>query len=276
MIFKDCYPNSALQNIVQVYRLRHFILPKNYIITPKPYPTRPEHCIAFYINGFERTEVPSVKTIINKSRSVITGQYTELINRYSGSSEFLMVQVVFLPGALHRLTGIPSHELQNKCFDLEDVFPKAGKEVNERLQQSKDYQYIIKTIERFLLALQNNSKIEERPADEIFRLMLYHPAEYSIDWLAKEACLSPRQFERKAHDYIGITPKLFSRISRFTQSYDMKLKHPHADWLSIAINCNYHDYHHLVKDYKEFAGSNPTSLFTAESNALERRLGLRK
>lgn len=273
MIFKDCYPTPSLQNIVQVYRIRHFIIPDNLIITPKPYPTHPEQCMNFYILGFEITEIPSIKHTILKPRSVITGQYTERINRYSGSSDFLMVQVVFLPGGLYRITGIPSYELRNKCFDLEDVLPKA-KELNERLQQSTDYQHIISNIENFLLTINNRSKIEERPADEIFRLMLRKPTDYSIDWLAKEACLSPRQFERRAYDYVGVSPKLFTRISRFIQSYDMKLKQPQLDWFSIAISCDYHDYQHLVKDFKTFAGTKPNDLFAEESGALERRLGL--
>jgi AraC-like DNA-binding protein len=276
MIFKDCYPAPALHDIVQVYRLRHFILPGNLIADPKPYPTRPEQCMTFYIKGFELTEVPSIQNPIKKARSVITGQYTGLIKRYSGSEEFLMVQVVFLPGVLHRMTGIPSLELQNKCYDLEEVMPKAAKEVNKRLEQSCNYETIIETIENFLLAQYNKCRIEERPADQIFRLMLQKPATYPIDWLAKEACLSPRQFERKAYDYVGVSPKLFSRISRFIQSYDLKLKNKHLDWLSIAITCNYHDYQHLVKDYKEFAAGNPNDLFAAESKALERRLGLIK
>lgn len=276
MIFKDCYPAPALQHLVQIYRLRHFVIPDHLTITAKPYPTRPEQCIAFYIRGFERTEIPSQNSTKNKPRSVITGQYTERINRFSGSSDFLMIQVVFLPGALYRLTGIPSYEIQNGCLDLEDVFPAAVRDVNERLQQCNGYHQMITAIESFLLAVHKKIKVEERPADEIFRMMLYQPTIHSIDWLAKEACLSPRQFERKAADYIGISPKLFTRISRFVQSYDMRLKHPQLDWLSIAVACHYHDYQHLAKDYKEFAGASPNKLFAAESDALERRLGLNR
>lgn len=232
--------------------------------------------MAFYIRGYERTELPSAGCTIEKPRSVITGQYTERINRYSGSSDFLLIQVVFLPGVLYRLTGIPAYELRNSFVDLEDVFPKQAKALTESLRECMHYHEMINLIENFLTDVHHRQKVEETPADEIFRVMFRQPTYYSVDWLAKEACLSQRQFERKANNQVGVSPKLFTRISRFVQSYDFKLKHPHVDWLRVAVEYDYHDYQHLVKDYKEFAGSAPNELFSAESGALERRLGLNK
>ncbi len=274
MIFKDCHPGLSLQSIVEVYRLRHFIIPKHVNILPKPYPTRPEQCMAFYIKGFEITEACSLNKKQRRPRAVISGQYTQLINRYSGSSEFLMIQVVFLPGALFRLTGIPAKEFQDQHIDLELIFPVECKRILEKLNNCSDYGKMIEVIEEFLIRIHLQSRREEHRADQIFRIMLQHPGKYSINWLAREACLSHRQFERKAYDLVGISPKLFARISRFIQSYDLKLKNKEWDWLSIAIMCNYHDYQHLAKDYKEFSNLNPNALFTAESYALERRLGL--
>lgn len=262
--------------MIQVYRLRHFIIPDKIRTTSKPYPTRPEQCIVFYIRGFELTEIPGIG-IQQRPRSIISGQYTQRINRYSGSTDFLMVQAVLRPGFFHRLTGIPAYELQNSFIDLEAIFPRQAREVNEQLQNCLDYDTIISIINNFFGSLMGRMKIEERPADTIFQFMLQHPTSYSIDWFAKEACLSSRQFERKAYDYLGISPKLFSRISRFVQSYDLKLQNKNLDWLSIAISCGYQDYQHLVKDYFDFASTLPTQLFNIEeSMSLERRLGLKK
>lgn len=274
MIFKDCYPSQQLQAYVQVFRLRHFIIPDNLTITPKPYPTRPEQCMTFYIRGFELTEIVSNGTIIKRPRSLISGQYTQRINRYSGSAELLMIQVVFLPGVLHRITGIPFHLLQDQLIDLESVFPKEATIISEQLANCDSYAAMLQAVEQFLLDRIAQPKLDLRPADAVFRFMLHAPTEYSIDWLAKEACLSPRQFERKCNDYLGTCPKFFTRIARFIQSYDMRQKHKTTDWLSIAVACNYHDYQHLVRDYKAFADATPKELFTAESNALERKLGL--
>ncbi|MEO6812920.1 MAG: helix-turn-helix domain-containing protein, partial [Ginsengibacter sp.] len=92
----------------------------------------------------------------------------------------------------------------------------------------------------------------------------------SIDWLAKETCLCSRQFERKFRERMGITASLLARIARFDKAFLMKNAQPGKDWLSIAVQCNYHDYQHLVRDYKEFTGLTPTSFFQVDKQAPER------
>lgn len=275
MIFKDIHPSPSLAGMVQCYRLRHFIIPETIAIHPKPYPTRPEHCMAFYPRGVEMTEVIEQGCILQKPRSVISGQYTGRINRYC-TREFMMILVVFRPGALHQLTGIPFVELSNGHIDLEDVFPIEGREVNEQLVNCTEYSKMVQVIEAFLTALFRKPRLTARPSDAVFNLIMDAPSKYSLDWLAGQACLSPRQFERKAYDYVGINPRLFARIARFNQSYFMRLAHPRLDWLSIAVATGYHDYQHLVKDYKEFARATPNQLFSEESKVLERSLGLEK
>jgi len=275
MIFKELYPLPPLDQIVQSYRLRHFVIPKNIIISPKPYTAKPEQCITFYARGFEITEIKEKK--IKKPRSVLSGQYTCMINRFSGSSELLMILVVFKPGAFYKLTGIPASELVDQHVDLEDVFPKEAPAVNERLSGCIDYGEMILIIENFLYSLLQKQKIPTTPADEVFKIIKSGNLNYdSISSLANHSCLSLRQFERKAHQHVGVSPQLFARIVRFDESYKLRLISPNQNWFSIAVACGYHDYQHLVRDYKQFADSTPNQLIDAESKALDRILGLNK
>lgn len=218
----------------------------------------------------------SDKKQIERPRSVITGQFTNRIDRLTTCSEFLMIMIIFKPGALHRITGIRSSEISNKHIDIESLFPQQTKLLNEQLANAGNYTDMISFIEKYLSGLISKARIKRQPADDIFSIMLENNEKFSLTWLANQACLSTRQFERKADDYLGINPSHFARIVRFNQSYEMRLKKPPADWLSIAITCGYHDYQHLVKDYKEFASTTPNKLFEDESKSLERVLGLSK
>jgi len=275
MIFKDFHPSPQLQEFVEIYHLRHFVFSNNKKLPFKPYPPRPEQCIAFYPRGSELTELVPDGVKIKKPRSVITGQFTNRINRYS-SNEFMILIVVFKPGALHRLTGISFQQVMNNHVDLEAIFATETRQVNERLNSCNDYDEMISIIEAYLLKMAKNINIESRPSDEVLMLLANKPQKYSLDWLAREACLSPRQLERKFYQYLGVCPKTFARIVRFDQSYNMRLKFPKDDWLSIAVACGYHDYQHMVRDYKEFANTTPNLLFDEEHKAPERMLGLNK
>ena len=94
---------------------------------------------------------------------------------------------------------------------------------------------------------------------------MLQPASYhQLDQLASDACLSVRQFERKFRERLGVSPKLFSRIARFRHAYKLRETDPVRSWIDIAYACSYYDPNHLVKDFQQFAGTNPSQLFDEE------------
>jgi len=54
----------------------------------------------------------------------------------------------------------------------------------------------------------------------------------------------------------------------------MKNRFPKKDWLSIAIECGYHDYQHLAKDYKEFTGLSPAQFTELDTKGPDRIIGV--
>ena len=274
MIFSDITPPLRLIEFVRLFRIRHFIIAKDITPEPKPFSPHPEQCITFYPRGAERTHyIKENKTKI-RSKAIVSGQYTSIVNRSSAYDEILMIIVVFNPGCLYRLTGIPSHLLQDHDIDLEDVFPKEAKRVNELLSSSANYEEMIMIIEDFLWQRINKIKLEYSKFDKIYNFMTTNTEKKSLDWLASQACLSNRQFERKSKDYIGVSPNTYSRIVRFHQSFLLYQYNPKLDWLSIAMECGYYDYQHLVKDYKDFVCATPSEFFLKNSKSLEKVLGL--
>ena len=172
MISKDFFFFLLLYEFISSYRLRHFVF--NGLLKPsfKPFPPRPEQCLIFYPRGKEITEYLSSRVKIERPRSVISGQFTERVNRYVTAPEFLMIAVDLKPGALHRLTGIPFAEFTNKCIDAEDIFPAEMRVVNERLANAKDYAEMISIIETFCLALANRSKKDILDVDHLLQSLV--------------------------------------------------------------------------------------------------------
>src|SRR5680860_83597 len=227
MIFKDVSPCLQLQKFVYLYKLRHFLIPSHMETFPKPYPAQPEQCMIFYTRGKEIAHHPLSHQTHIRSGSIISGQYTHRMDRSSASPELLFIMVVFKPGALYRLTGIPQDELVNRDIDLEAVFPEKASLVNRQLIDCSNYINIIKIIENFLISLASSVKNTETRSDKIFDLMLWNNENFSLDHLAGQACLSARQFERRSHLYFGICPKLYVRLARFNRSYRLRLQNPH-------------------------------------------------
>lgn len=241
----------------------------------KPYPARPEHCIAFYPKGYTYVEDPVAGVQYLQSKAFVSGQYTYRIDKYASLPEFLMILVVFHPGALHQLTGIPATEFQNKGFDLELIFPSETRQLNEQLANAVGYHEMLQLIDQFLLKQFSKTDVaEDLPVNKVLRLMMEGYTLASVESLAGDACLSMRQLERVFMNNCGVSPSKMMQIVRFNKAYQMKLNKPEMTWLRIAMECNYHDYQHLAKAFREFALATPNQLFETESRAPEHLLGL--
>jgi transcriptional regulator GlxA family with amidase domain len=110
--------------------------------------------------------------------------------------------------------------------------------------------------------------------DAAAKLLLQNTNPMSIDWLARETCLCTKQFERKFKERTGVNASLLARITRFDKTVKLKNAQPGKDWLSIALECGYHDYQHLVRDYKDFTGLTPPAYLRLDTHAPESLFGL--
>jgi AraC-like DNA-binding protein len=78
-----------------------------------------------------------------------------------------------------------------------------------------------------------------------------------VEQMASLACLSLRQFERICKERIGLPPKLFARVVRFSKAYRLRENHQDVSWTHIAYESGYFDQMHLIRDFKQFAGVAP-------------------
>jgi AraC-like DNA-binding protein len=272
MVFQTHAPCSALASFVRSYRIIHFNFKNSEEIPTKPYPPRPEHTLSFYPRDGEAVHYGNPKKSISNLRSVLVGQHDEINYRHVGK-HFLVVQVVLQPGALFRLTGIPAQQLINSYIDAESVFSTELRALNSRLSGAEHYSEMISMIEDFLLQQVMKQRREYHIMDDVNRLLLGQSKISSVDEMASASCLSVKQYERKFVERVGLTPKYFSRIVRFERAYRTRNLQPFKDWLTIALECGYHDYQHLAKDYQEFTGQTPNAFHFLDMRAPERTFG---
>lgn len=273
MVLNEFQPSPHLKEFVRVYRVIRCVFDSNSSLPFKPYAPKPEHCLSFYPRDTETVDYTQSNNKISNLSAVIFGQQSEVTHRFIGK-DFLVFQIVFRPGALYRLTGIPSFELTNSFLDAEMIFSKnLIKEVNEKLFYTEDFPKMISIVEDFLKDQFSKIKIEKHKIDSICDILLSNKENISLDWFAKESCLSMRQLERKFQERMGVSPKYYNKVVRFENAFRMKNANPNLDWLSIAIQCGYYDYQHLAKDYKSFTQQTPIEFHLLDLNSPERKFG---
>ena len=276
-IFDYRLPCPALRDYVRQLQIVGCSFPASMVVLPvKAYWPRAENCLSFFPKDPEQVAYGFDGKLIKSTRSRLYGQHSVVTNRHVGR-DFMVFQVQFQPGALYRLTGIPSYELTNSFLDAEAVFSREIRLVNERLSYTRHYTEMIPIVEEFLLYLVSRARRKDlRPIDKISQFMLEWPTTVSLDWLADQACLSQRQFHRQFIEREGVSPKLYARIARFEKAMKLKNAQPDIDWLSVAIELGYYDYQHLVRDFREFTNLTPNGFLEHDGHSPERAFGVRE
>lgn len=273
MIYQYIAPSAPLQQFVRDYLIAHFIFDKDQEIPFKPYSPKPEHTITFLPKGKLTIKNPATGETRSAPAISISGQQVSRYNFYL-SSEYLMIRVHFHPGALYRLLHIPLSEFTDKWIDASCVISRDILDVNDRLANCQSYKQMIAVVEDYLIARSRKVMAIGHPLDEVASHLFMNPSRFSLDWLARESCLCPRQFNRKFTQRMGVGPKLYSRVVRFYKAYLYKEAHKQDDWLTIALLFGYADYQHLVKDFKEFAQVTPNLWINQDNQSPERILQL--
>ncbi len=273
MIYKLYKPAPAVQEYVHNYHLLHFDL-KGLTVSPtRTYFPRAEQCLTFDPRG----RITGVNQHTGEKQSRPSSYLSQQqISSYdlSFSEEYIMLKVVFQPGALYRLLGIPLYKLGEKYIDAALVIPSEIGEVNEQLANAGTYSQMIHIVERYLIHKIKKVNIPKHPVDAVNELFPASTFRFSLDTLARQVYLSPRQLERKYLERIGVSPMVYYRIRRFNHAFQMKENCPSLSWLSVAIRCGYADLQHLIKDFRQFSGITPSALIQEEANSIQRKLKL--
>ena len=240
----------------------------------KPYPASTAHSIVLYPKGYVVQHRANEPRFPKKLASTLIAGQTTARQDLQLSHEFLMFNIHFHPGALYKFLDIPMIEFLHTDIDAELVLGQEVHILNEQLANTASYDEMVKIVETYLSKKVRAIKEDIRPIDKIGKLIADNPTFFSLDKLARQACFSVSQFERIFYQQIGVTPKLFARISRFRKAFDMKEQNPNLDWLQIAYGLGYTDYQHLVKDFKQFAGNTPNTLIQENAHSPERLLNL--
>ena len=249
-------PHPVLQEFVISIIAIDALLPDGVNEVVTPYPPTPHQSIMFYGNHPIKMQKQGWDHFdLQPSIMVIGAMYTRvnLIVR----KRLKCVRVDFHPGGLYRLLGIPMTHLFDGGLNAFDIWGTEMNTINSQLIHAADNDTGKDIVENFLLKKCNHLKTT-LPFDFAMRELIRTDGNTSIEKIASLACLSLRQFERKCAERIGMPPKSFARIVRFSKAYRLREAKPELTWTAVAHETGYFDQMHFIRDFKEFAGVTPT------------------
>ncbi|WHT75212.1 helix-turn-helix domain-containing protein [Myroides odoratimimus] len=80
--------------------------------------------------------------------------------------------------------------------------------------------------------------------------------------------MSEKTLERLVKQYIGMSPKLFSRIMRFQSSLDLLRESKFKNLTTLSYQSDYYDQSHYIREFKEFTGVSPKEFIKSSDEQL--------
>ncbi|MCE7044429.1 helix-turn-helix domain-containing protein [Dyadobacter sp. CY312] len=178
------------------------------------------------------------------------GQTTKHTN-HAAKDHFRNIGIYFQPTALKSVFGIDANELTNKHVDISELFKN---DLADQLSNSRTTCERIELLSSFLMQQANQKKIENRKVNFAAAQLLRG---VSLRHVQNELDISERSLERYFRQYVGIPPKMYTRINRFQSALESLRQTPSDKLTDIAYQNNYFDQSHFIRDFNEFAGTSP-------------------
>lgn len=174
----------------------------------------------------------------------------------------------FWPGGAYPFFGVPQHEFTDQIVDLDSIWGWLAAEFRGRIHDAETMDERVNQAEAILASRLHKTKQTDNSALTAAALILEAKGNLSIDSLADKCGIGFRRLDRIFNARVGFSPKTLCRIIRFQRA--LKLMASGASELAllrIALDTGYYDQSHFIKDFREFAGKEPTS-YVAEQNPI--------
>jgi AraC-like DNA-binding protein len=165
--------------------------------------------------------------------------------------------VHFKPGGAFPFFRVPPAEMADQSIALEALWGNGSRLMRERVLAAPSHEEKLNVLERCLLE-QLAKPLERHPAVDLAlqRLSAAYPP--GISSIVSQVGYSQRHFIELFCDEVGLTPKLFSCVSRFQQVIRTSHVREETHWANVALDCGYYDQAHFVHDFQSFAGITPS------------------
>ncbi len=198
-------------------------------------------------------------------QSIITGPKNRPVGLKFGK-DYLMIKVAFHPTGLYRLLKTPMQKTVNTGLYAGYFLGHEIEELSVALGGMESYDKMIEMVSGYIDRRLEKGIAPREPIDRVAIRMLDPLSKYRPGEWASMACLSLRQFERNFTSRVGISPKMYIRIVRFENAMKLKNKSPEKSWSEIALDCEYNDSSHLLREFNQFADFPPGTLLKKQSS----------
>jgi AraC-like DNA-binding protein len=168
------------------------------------------------------------------------------------------VQVNLTPIGGHLFFGVAMHTLAHRVVELGDILGPPARRLEDAMAEASDWERRFDVLEAFISDRIFSARAASPGVVWALEILNKSAGLSNISTLATELGWSHKHLIAKFHEQIGLPPKTVARVLRFHRAIDLLQQRDIPRWVEIAQICGYYDQAHLIRDFRQFAGSTPS------------------
>ncbi len=258
--YTEIPPSFGLEKFVKCFWSAELTAPNGIEVTKTILPDGTMELLT--IDGDVTVECSNPKRSMRRYGTFVVGQLRRPISlKHRGKISITGVR--FQPAGASAFLSIPMHHLVDTIVPIGEL--NTGR-LELHLRACPHGERKIKVLESWL-----HDRLSHRFDDGITA-----PAVASIlnrrgcglvNDVAGEIGITARHLERRFHDTVGLSPKLLSRIVRFSNAFEQIKTARRVRWPEIAFDSGFCDQAHFIREFRHFSGQVPSSVSAASIDA---------
>jgi AraC-like DNA-binding protein len=256
MEFSRIHPPAELRKLVECYWIARSsnttpILQK---IIPDGFPE-----LIFHFGDPYRIKLTD--TWEQQANNLLAGQITKFFFlENSGNSDILGIKLA--PAAVTHLFGTNMSALCDRVVSLEEVDHPWLLKIHALIREANTHESRIQIFNQQLIDLQSQLS-EDDPLEQAIKIIHESHGVIAVAALCQQCGFSERQAERLFKRCIGLPPKFYARVVRFSHIFQVA-QEKQLSWSEVGLESGFYDQAHFIKDFKAFAGEDPSRYFFDE------------
>lgn len=252
MIYEQTAPKEAISKIVKSFWLIDSqgddTIHKEKVI-PDGYPE-----LIFHYGDQYKINIKGVWEL--QSKSIIAGQIKNFFYlENTGTSK--MFAIKFQPWVLTEFFGIDMSSITDQVIEIPKNIFSVLQPIKTIAISNDSFQKKVHQIEHWFFTFLETRSFEMSEKHKVVGAIISNKGNIPLKEIQQEFNINERTLERYFKTYIGLSPKFYSRVIRFSYIFQL-IQNDTVDWADIVYRAGYYDQSHFIKNFKEFTGEDPS------------------
>jgi AraC-like DNA-binding protein len=214
-------------------------------------------------DGFEREGGTGGVTIHAPAPPLVVGLQTRYSVLQTAAMRLLM-GAVLLPSGARGLFDVPADAFRDQVVPLDLVWGSEAFALRDRLREAPTIAMKLDLLEESLQRLAARRMSLHPAVQYALGAFRRQPVMQRVSEVRRETGLSHRRFAELFREQVGLTPKLYCRVGRFTRVVRQITRGAPVNWADVALGCGYADQAHLAHEFRDFSGLTPGTYLASD------------